>query len=56
MAAENLSFWTVMNTVLQLGVSAIQEPYTNVTTVVSNVAALDIRSCSFCFSVPCKAI
>jgi len=28
--AENLSFWTVMNTTL--GVSAIQEPYTNVTT------------------------
>jgi len=28
--AENLSFWTVINTTL--GVSAIQQPYTNVTT------------------------
>jgi len=28
--AENLSFWTVLNTTL--GVSAIQEPYTNVPT------------------------
>ena len=34
MAAENLTSWTVMNTI-HLGVSEVQEPFTNVTSNIS---------------------